>query len=239
LRYGRTGRFAILAYLITVLLLASCEKQSETTGETGRNKETGMRIETLVVGQIQTNCYVVWDEESKDAAVIDPGGDEKRIKAFIDKNGLKLKAILLTHGHWDHVSGCKGLKNLTDAPVYAHKDITGTGGCETAGELVEGEAFKAGSLQFDIIHTPGHEPGNVCLHIDNALFVGDLIFRGSVGRTDLAGGSLDQLLRSIAIRISELPDDTRVFSGHGPATKLGWERENNPYFQLAKERVGG
>ncbi|WP_025322823.1 MBL fold metallo-hydrolase [Deferrisoma camini] len=205
-----------------------------------------MILEQLVVGPIQANCYILGDETTREAVVIDPGGDTPVILRALQARDLKPVAIVATHGHFDHVEGLAGMKRATGAPVCVHPDelplLKGLPGqgllfgmrVEAAPEpdvlLEEGQTIPFGSFALSVLHTPGHSPGSVSLVVDKKVFVGDLLFAGSIGRTDLQGGDYDTLIRSVREKIFTLPDDTVVYPGHGPATTVATEKRTNPFF---------
>jgi len=206
-----------------------------------------MKIKTYEVGPLQANCYLVWDEDSKLALVIDPGGSPKKIAGAIKEKGLTLSAIVHTHGHWDHTAGSDALQKLTGAPLFRHPDEPKSGMFHRARsadgikvqDLADGQELKIGGLTFKVIHTPGHSPGSICLYAPGALFSGDLLFQGSVGRWDLKGGSFRGIVKSVNEGLAPIPDDTEVYPGHGPATLMGEERKTNPFFKSARNRVRG
>ncbi len=205
-----------------------------------------MILEQLVVGMIQANCYILGDEDTREAVVIDPGGDVPVIVRHLEARGLETVAIVATHGHFDHVEGLAPLKRQTGAPILAHRgDLALIQGMKGQGLLFgvnveaapdpdrfleDGDEIGFGSHGIKVIHTPGHSPGSVSLLTGNQVFVGDLLFAGSIGRTDLQGGDYDTLIRSVRTRIFTLPDDTVVHPGHGPATTVGTEKRSNPFF---------
>jgi len=202
-------------------------------------------VKELQVGMIGTNCYVVACPETQEAIVIDPGDEAKRIHNLVTKNGFKITAIVNTHGHWDHVGGNRELKKLTGAPIYIHEQdarfltdgrlhlgsMMGNNENSPAADklLKEGDIVKVGKHNLKIIHTPGHTPGGISLIGENLVFVGDTLFAGSIGRTDLPGGNYTTLINSIKEKLLSLDDETVVYPGHGPSTTIGRERARNPF----------
>lgn len=199
-----------------------------------------VRIEWAVVGPVFTNCYLIYDDSTKEAILIDPGLDSERVLDRIEEEGLELKLILNTHGHFDHVA-CNGFfKRETGAGIAIHEDdveilksvpeqatwfgVTAPPSPQPDVILKEGDSIEIGEIKLEVIHTPGHTPGGICLLGDGFLFSGDTLFRGSMGRTDLPGGSLEELIRSIKTKLFVLPDDTLVYPGHGDMTSIGEER---------------
>ncbi|MBI5603583.1 MAG: MBL fold metallo-hydrolase [Deltaproteobacteria bacterium] len=205
-----------------------------------------MIIQSLVVGPIQANCFILGDEKTLEAVVIDPGDEVKRILAGLQKQSLQLKYIINTHGHFDHVGANKALKDKTGAPILIHKGdapmlsqlsaSAAVWGMQVddspqADRLLEdGDRIVFGQITLEVIHTPGHSPGGISLYTPKDLFVGDTLFAGSIGRTDFPGGDYDQLIAYVRNRLFVLGDDVRVFPGHGPATTIGQERRHNPFF---------
>ena len=195
-----------------------------------------LNIETYPLGAYQTNCYLVYDDDSPDCIVIDPGYEPDTV--LLALKGLKknLAAILLTHGHFDHVGAVKILAADTDCDVYIHENELSLPATLTAGPLYythtydEGDTLEIAGLSIKVLHTPGHTPGCVCLMIEENLFSGDTLFRDSCGRTDLPGGNGAELFKSLR-RLAALPGDYRVLPGHSMETTLEEERENNPYMQ--------
>ncbi|MFH1479562.1 MAG: MBL fold metallo-hydrolase [Candidatus Omnitrophota bacterium] len=197
-----------------------------------------MLIKKIVVGAIETNCYIAGDEDTKEVFIIDPGGDYKKIKELIDKNSLKPKAIINTHGHGDHILANKDLK----LPIWIHRDDADflsdpsknmslmMGGFLSAGHasrlLGEGDILKIGKYSLEVIHTPGHTPGCICLKGDKVLFSGDTLFCNGIGRTDFPYGSYEDIVASIKNNLFKLDDDLVVYPGHGPSTTIGREKEN-------------
>jgi hydroxyacylglutathione hydrolase len=202
-----------------------------------------MKIKKHLAGIMQVNCYVVWDEDTKKAMVIDPGGDARKIAQTIKQKGLEIEAIVHTHGHWDHTAGSDSLQRLTGAPVLRHPKDAKSGymhrprkadGVKVR-DLEDGQVLKLGGLSFTVIHTPGHSRGGICLYTPGTLFSGDLLFKGSVGRWDLSGGSFREVVKSVNQRLESIPDATDVLPGHGPATTMAVERAQNPFFKPARE----
>ncbi|MCR5576808.1 MAG: MBL fold metallo-hydrolase [Oscillospiraceae bacterium] len=201
-----------------------------------------MKIECLPVGWLRANCYVLWDEESGECAVIDPGGNPEIILGFLKEHGLHCDRILLTHAHDDHSKGVYGVIEGTSAKVCMHRGDVGltvrrTGLCfqEPADTifLTEGDEIPVGALTVRVLETPGHTPGGLCFLCEDALFSGDTLFKGSTGRADL-GGDFDTELRSLK-KLALLEGDYRVFPGHSSPTTLQAERESNPYMLRGME----
>jgi glyoxylase-like metal-dependent hydrolase (beta-lactamase superfamily II) len=221
--------------------------------------------EILPVGMLQCNCHIVGDPQTRDALVIDPGDDADRILGVIERHKLRVSEIVITHTHIDHVGGLRRIHDATGAPVRMHADdleLYRMLDVQAAwigwkppkkvevGELLrEGDAVRWGRFEAQVLHTPGHTQGSVCLYMplvipddrsDNIaaksaerepgrLFAGDTLFAGSIGRTDLWGGSFETIIRSLKGKVLELPDETIVYPGHGPSTTIGEEREANPF----------
>ena len=195
-----------------------------------------LNIRTLPLGAYQPNCYMVWDENSDTCVVIDPGYAPDTVLCEAKKLGKKIEAILLTHGHFDHVGAVREIAAETDCKVYlCDKDLSMPPQM-TAGPLyytntyAEGDFVEAAGLTFKVLHTPGHTPGSVCLMCEHVIFSGDTLFWGSCGRTDLPGGNWATILVSLR-RLADLPGDYDVYPGHGSATTLSFERKMNPYLQ--------
>lgn len=198
-----------------------------------------MKIITLPLGQLETNCYLVSDEHGV-AAAIDPADNAPAILRAAQTQGQTIRAILLTHGHFDHVGAVRALSGALHCPVYLHENDLALPPQLTDGTLyytdnyAEGDTVTVGELSFSVLHTPGHTPGSVCLRCENALFSGDTLFAGSCGRTDLPGGSDAQMKKSLA-RLAALGEDLRVYPGHGEASTLERERRTNFYLRRATE----
>ncbi len=205
-----------------------------------------MLIKTLVVGHIETNCYIVTDETTLQCAVIDPGDESNVILDYLEANKLTAAAVFLTHGHYDHTLAAYSVSQETGAPIWINKSDTQMDGPRDQYKLKadedvryykDGDKIAVGSLTFLVIETPGHSPGSVTLQCESALFVGDTLFRGSAGRTDLGEGNVQQLLRSL-FRLSLLSGDFEVYPGHMDATTLDRERRFNEYMVYAAEEFG-
>ena len=199
----------------------------------------------LTNGQFQENCFLVADADAGEAAIVDPGEDAPLFLAELDRRGWALKSIWLTHAHIDHILGVGAARAASGAPIFLHADdrpLYDQVATQGAWFGVAAEAppppdvdwrnesqARIGRFTFDVRHTPGHSPGSVSLYHDGMIFGGDVLFRESVGRVDLPGGDPAVLLASIRDHFLTLPDDTVVYSGHGPATTIGYERTHNPF----------
>ena len=195
-----------------------------------------LKLYTLPLGSYQTNCYIIHEENAKTCCVIDPGYNPETVLDKVDSLGLTLEAILLTHGHFDHVGGVKQLAAETGCDVYICAEDLSMPPMMTAGPLyytktyTDGSQLQLGGLDISVIHTPGHTPGSVCLLVDDAMFSGDTLFAGSCGRTDLPGGQFLTLLNSLH-RLKTFETDYRVFPGHAESTTLAQEKRYNPYLR--------
>ena len=205
-----------------------------------------MKIENIVVGQLQVNCFISYDEDSLDAMVVDPGDEPNKIIKFIEDRKLTVSRIVCTHAHFDHIGAVRRLKEKTGAPVMIHKgdadiymraDKQGTlwgFHIEQPPEpdifVNDGDEIAVGRSRFKVLHTPGHSPGGICLYGEGVIFTGDTIFAGSVGRTDFPGGSVTDLKRSFSEIIS-MPPETRILPGHGPLTTVKREKKYNFFVQ--------
>ncbi len=205
--------------------------------------------EILPVGVLQCNCSIFGDEQTREAIVIDPGDDIEQIQRILDRHQLRVKAIVITHAHIDHIGGAAKLKKLTQAPVYMNEnDIELSGQLEMQAAWVgtatpekpdidvparDGEQLELNGHPFQILHTPGHTQGSISLFLpdENKLVAGDTLFRNSIGRTDLPGGDGRQILLSIHEKLLPLNDEVIVIPGHGGKTTIGREREHNPFLR--------
>ena len=197
-----------------------------------------MKLETMVLGPLATNCYILWDEQTMEAAVIDPGAAGQKIADDLAQNGLTLRMILLTHAHYDHIGGLKVLHERTGAPVYVSKADSTDPAEMTHGRLIftntyeDGDELTLGHIRIRVIATPGHTPGSVCLLAGDVLFSGDTLFAGSCGRTDFQGGDRAAMMASMK-KLGRLPGNLRVLPGHMEETTLDEERRYNPWMREA------
>jgi hydroxyacylglutathione hydrolase len=208
-----------------------------------------MKVLTIPIGPLQTNCYMAVCPETQAAAVIDPAWSGESLFERLGREGFKLQVILLTHAHFDHIAGAAALHRLSGARLLAHADSgpllkqatlhAQAWGFQIEpppqpdGELVDGQVIEVGTLRFQVLYTPGHAPGHVCFYepTAGAVFDGDVLFSAGIGRTDLPGGNHNRLMQSIREQLLTLPDETTVYSGHGPATTIGQERRWNPFLR--------
>lgn len=214
------------------------------------NSSNNLLVTTFPVGPLQCNCSIIADPISKEAAVIDPGGDAEEVVKLLEEHGLKAKYVLHTHAHFDHILGSRAVKEKTGAKICLHKGdewlynnlaLQGTFvGWNLSKEKVlpidhyleDDEELQLGEIKTKVIHTPGHTPGSTCFCVEHGeaiLFAGDTLFQHSIGRTDLWGGSTDDILRSIKGKLFRLDDTTEVIAGHGPTTTIWEEKRHNPY----------
>ena len=204
-------------------------------------------IKKLAVGPIMANCYILGCEETKEAAVIDPGDDTDRILMSLAESALKVRYLIDTHGHFDHVGGNKKMKAATgadivihplDAPMLNSLSASAANWGMSADDspppdqlVEEGDTISFGTITLKVLHTPGHTQGGISLHTDGNVFVGDTLFQGSIGRTDFPGGSFETLISSIREKLFTLEDDVQVFTGHGAETTIGTEKRFNPFLR--------
>ena len=199
-------------------------------------------LKVLPVGLISANCYIFGCAETKEAVIIDPGAEDVEIKRQVAVLGLSPKCVINTHGHADHI----GANSKMGLPIFIHasdaqcltnpvKNVSGMIGIPISSPpasrlLEDGDTIEIGGLFLEVLHTPGHTQGSICLRFEDAVFTGDTLFAEGVGRTDLPGGSEVKLMKSIKEKLFTLPDDTKVYPGHGPATTIGHEKGHNPFF---------
>ena len=206
-----------------------------------------MIIKSFVVGPIGVNCYVVSDADSGQGIIIDPGGNAKGIIAYVKAQKIAIKYIVDTHGHGDHIGANDAVRDATGALLLIHRadqymlsdaraNLSAFMGFSALSRpadqlLAEGDEVAFAGASFKVVHTPGHSPGGICLIGEGIVFSGDTLFAESIGRCDFPGGSEIELVRSVKKKLLPLPDDTKVYPGHGPGTTIGWERRYNPYLQ--------
>lgn len=197
-----------------------------------------MIIKAIAIGAYESNTYLVMDENTKDGFIVDNGGEANKVIEAINKMGMNPKAILLTHGHFDHVSGVDDLRDLLKIPVYIHKNDWDMieNRVEIFGEMRKPEYFIDESSKIaienkiiNVIETPGHTPGGVCFLVDGHLITGDTLFKGTVGRSDFKGGDGAVLISSVKNKLAVLDDEIKVYPGHGPSSTIGFEKMTNPY----------
>lgn len=202
------------------------------------------KVKLFVLGQVAVNCYLLYDENTKEALIIDPGANSEVLLAYLHEHELNLQTIVNTHGHFDHIGANDALIKKTGATLFIHKDdqsmlkdskanlsldLLGEEIVSNAKSIVvkEGDYIQCGDHAFLIIHVPGHSPGSICLYEKGTLFSGDTIFLQSIGRCDFEGGSEELLIKGIKEKLLVLPENTKVYPGHGPFTNIGWEKEHN------------
>ena len=208
--------------------------------------------EIFPVGPLQCNCSVIGDEGTREAIVIDPGDEIENVRALVHKHNLTVKQIVVTHAHIDHVGGAMKLRAVTGAPILLNQNdydllkildeqanwvgMPSPGKVEIDQSIGQADTITAGTLSATVVHTPGHTEGSICLYFpsEKKLIAGDTLFAGSIGRTDLPGGSMRKILNSLHEKLMALPDDTIVVPGHGPLTTIGEERENNPFIVTSR-----
>jgi len=208
-----------------------------------------MKIKTLIVGPIETNCYLVYCSETKEGAVIDPGDEAEKIINSIDNLGISIKYIINTHGHHDHIKANKQVKNVTGAEILIHasdasmltdpsKNLSHYMGQNITNlaadrELSDGDLIKFGNITLKVLHTPGHTPGCISLlsTTEKICFTGDTLFNGSVGRTDLPGGNYKTLINSLKEKLVRLSNEVKIYPGHGPSSSIGEEKAINPFLK--------
>lgn len=193
-----------------------------------------LNIHPIVLGEYQVNCYIVHKEDSKDCLILDPGYEADTILDYVEKNGLNPVAILLTHGHFDHVGAVGDVAAETDCPIYICADDLRLPPVITAGKLLytdtyaDGDVLELAGMTISVMQTPGHTPGSVCLRIEDTIFSGDTLFHGSCGRTDMPCGSARDMTASLK-KLAAIPENCTVYPGHGPKTSLDLERRINPF----------
>jgi len=208
-----------------------------------------MIVKMLVVGPFASNCYIVGSSSTKEGMIIDPGAEAGTILKTVQQTGLSISLIVATHAHMDHIDALQAVKEETNAPFALHEaeEALLSGGAmrplqslgfspyQSAPEpdrlLKDGDRIDVGDLHFEVLHTPGHSPGGICLSGHGVVFSGDALFNFSIGRTDFPGGSYERLLKGIREKLMVLPDETIVYPGHGPATTIGDERRGNPFLR--------
>ena len=215
-----------------------------------------LMVRGVVVGVFQENCWVIGSRRTREGIVIDPGDEPEEVLALARDMGLNVKLIVNSHAHVDHIMGVRGVQERTGAPFLLHPDDLGIARDasrsaarflgyapppppEPDAPLVDGDTVEVDGLQLKVIHTPGHTPGSVSYYTEGLLFSGDTLFRGSIGRTDLPGGDHRQIMQSIIGKLLTLPDDTIVLPGHMQETRIGFERQMNPWVQAELRRLRG
>ncbi len=209
-----------------------------------------MYVASVTVSDYMTNCYLAGCEETKEAMIVDPGGNFESIQKMIEHSGYKIKYIVCTHGHHDHILATKQIKDYTQAKVYIHEKerkclqnslfngavVFGVKheSCKEDGTLSDGDELEVGNLRFSVIHTPGHTKGGICLYTPGHLFSGDTLFYGTIGRTDFPGGNYKEIVHSIQEKLYQLPEETIVYPGHGNKTTIGHEKMYNAVVRLER-----
>ena len=204
-----------------------------------------MEIIRMMTGVYAANCYIVYSEDK--GIIIDPGGDVEDIVKKVEELGVDIEFILLTHGHGDHIGGVAELKEILKVPAYINEEDeymtqdpmfnlsasmpSGPKTFEADKVFKDGNILKAGKMEVEVIHTPGHTPGGSSFKIDNNIFTGDTLFKGSIGRTDFPKSSLEEIMHSVKEVLAKYPDDTVVYPGHGPSTTIGEEKTSNPFMR--------
>ncbi len=191
-----------------------------------------MILKKLVLGSYASNCYIVGSESTMEGMIVDPGDEAGKILRGVKELKLKVKHILMTHGHVDHVGALEQVKEATDAQVAMHADDTGFISDHPDRLLKGGDSIEFGDMHFLVIHTPGHSPGSICLLGHGVVFSGDTLFNYGIGRYDLPGGSYSQIMNSIYTKLMVLPETTIVYPGHGPDTTIAAERRGNPFLRV-------
>ena len=202
---------------------------------------------SLTVGELAVNCWFLVNEDRKEALVFDPGDEAERIRSYAEQKGWKIAGILLTHGHADHMGGAEELKRLTEAEIYAlaeEEPLLKNGKTNLSVYIIrrvitmeadeyvrDGQELTLSGIRLKVLRTPGHTPGGCCFYCEEAgcVFAGDTLFQGSVGRSDFPGGSMSELVRSVKEKLFLLPDDTKVYPGHGEETTIAFEKQYNPF----------
>jgi hydroxyacylglutathione hydrolase len=227
------------------VLVALCLLTVLVSDGIGSGKRGMMNVRKVVVGPLEVNCYIVEDEGTREAMVIDPGDDAAAILKVIESKGLRVKYIVNTHAHFDHVGANKQIKDATGAEIVIHEQdaallnatkdqarmfgMTAPSSPKADRYVKHGDVLTVGGISLRVLHTPGHSSGGISLVGGGVVFTGDALFAGSIGRTDLLGGDLMTLITSIKENLMTLPDETVVLSGHGPQSTIGEERRENPF----------